>query len=567
MSDSPDDDRRVTSDLSQTPGTIPRVEAIDDEARGTGGVAAVERAARRPRRLGGVATFDYLGSSLPLAGTYRAIMGVFLANSETFGISIPTEQVYARLQAADTPHEARSPEHLEGLLENLERWGNVSRTQDASLAKTIEDLKRKRSLWRITEEGRLAEEAARRIETSLGAQGALRSNLLAALEEGVGEVAVLARKEVLDEADGRAVDNLMSAIFGQAKELADSASAFIANLDDFLSTPEITSDAFVLAREVIVGYVGGFLTDLRQTAPVIAATIEEIRAADAERLIAAAARSNPPPSLDPDIDPVEVESARIRERWQGVGAWFVGAGSEQARSRDLANRAAEAITSLLRILARLNDARHRTISRSRDFVALAGWFEAAPDDATAHRIWHAAFGLAGARHFSQVYENEDEVRVGTSWWTHPALAIDPRLRSLGRNEARGRPPALEDTTAAQARIRANVRARTELRARALTRFLDAGEQRLSALPELTDDEFELLTEALATALPTRREADGSYLASSLDGRYLIRLAAPPAGTPLADVRCPRGTLRGLDWAIELVSVAAEAGSRAAHRAS
>lgn len=563
---SPDDERPVTSELSQGPRILPPVEAMQDEARDTAEDAEVQSRLRPARRLGGVAAFDYLNSTLPLAGTYRAIMGVFLANSETFGISIPTEQVYARLQARETPHEARSAEHLEGLLENLERWGNVSRTQDASLAKTIEDLKRKRSLWRITEEGRLAEEAARRIEASLGAQGALRSNLLAALDEGVGELATLARKEAVDEADGRAADNLLRAIFGQAKELADSASAFIANLDDFLSTPEITSDAFVLAREVIVGYVGGFLTDLRRTAPVIAAMIEEIRAADSERLIAAAARSNPPPSLDPDVDPVEIESVRIRERWQGVAAWFVGAGSEQARSRDLADRAADAITSLLRILARLNDARHRTISRSRDFVALARWFEAAPDNATAHRIWHAAFGLAGARHFSHPYEDEDEIRVGTSWWTHPALPIDARLRSLGRNDGRGRPAALEDTSAAQARIRASVRASAELRARALTRFLDAGEQRLSALPELTDGEFEVVTEALTTALATRREPDGTYLASSLDGRYLIRLAAPADGAPLADVRCPRGTLRGLDWGIELVSVVLSAGVRAEYAA-
>jgi len=108
-------------------------------------------------------------------------LGVFLANSETFGISIPTDVVFAKLESSCVAHEARSPEHLETLLENLERWSNVSRTQDTSLARTIEDLKRKRSLWRITEEGRLAEEAARRIEATFGASGALRSNLLAAL--------------------------------------------------------------------------------------------------------------------------------------------------------------------------------------------------------------------------------------------------------------------------------------------------------------------------------------------------------------------------------------------------
>ncbi len=236
----------MTQEVSQRRLIVRAVESLAEQAHDVALLQKQpERPSRRARRLGGVPAFDYLSSTLPLAGTYRAIMSVFLDNSETFGISLPTEQVLDRLVGSGMPSEARSVEHLETLLENLERWGNVSRTQDASLAKTIEDLKRKRSLWRITEEGRLAEDAARRIEETLGAQGALRSNLLAALDASVGNLAELARKvPPLDEADGRTADNLLRAIFSQAKELADSASTFIANLDEFLSTPEITSDQF-----------------------------------------------------------------------------------------------------------------------------------------------------------------------------------------------------------------------------------------------------------------------------------------------------------------------------------
>jgi uncharacterized protein (TIGR02677 family) len=234
----------------------------------------------------------------------------------------------------------------------------------------------------------------------------------------------------------------------------------------------------------------------------------------------------------------------------------VGSATEQARSRDLANRAADAITSLLRILARLNDARHRTISRSRDFIALAHWFEDADDEASAHRIWHAVFGLAGARHFMNPYPDEDEIRVGTSWWTHPALVVDPGLRSLGRNDGRGRPAALEDTRAVQAFLRDRAAAATAARAVALDRFLDRGPQQLSDLPALTDGEFEIVTEALATTLVTKAEADGSYLALSADGRYLIRLIPPAPGASLTDVHCPRGRLRGPDYALELVAGAA-----------
>jgi uncharacterized protein (TIGR02677 family) len=548
----------VTRELSQAPASVSGVDRTDGDTRGAEGEGNRSLRPRRARRLGGVPVFDYLGSSLPLAGTYRAIMGVFFANAETFAIAVPTDSVLAQLAASGVPHEVRDTEHLESLLENLERWGNVSRTQDASLARTIEDLKRKRSLWRITEEGRLAEETARRIEESFGTKGALRSNLLAALETSIGDLAALARKPALDVADGTAADNLLRAVFGQAKELADSASAFIGELDEFLSTPEITSDQFVIARDVIVGYVGGFLSDLRKRAPGIADAIHELASDDAERLIAAAAASNPPPSLTPGVDPVQLEAARIRARWDGLAAWFIGTAAEPPRSRDLANRAAEAIATLLRILARLNEARHRTISRARDFVTLARWFEEAPDDETAHRIWHATFGLAPARHFTQGYEDEDEVRAGTSWWTHRALVVEPHLRSVSRNDGRGRPAALEDTRAAQARIRARVRARASARAASLARFVDAGLQPLSTLPELSDDEFEVVTDSLATALAAKREADGSWLVPSLDGRYFIRIVPPPQGAPLAEVRCPRGVLRGLDYGLELVSTAAPA---------
>src|SRR3989442_518068 len=104
--------RGVTDELSlqqfRLPDVEPQAEAPDGSATG----AMPERPTRRGRRLGGVAAFDYLNSTLQLAGTYRAIMGEFVSNSETFGISIPTDAVYARLQTGEVPHEARSVEHL-----------------------------------------------------------------------------------------------------------------------------------------------------------------------------------------------------------------------------------------------------------------------------------------------------------------------------------------------------------------------------------------------------------------------------------------------------------------------
>ena len=114
------------------------------------------------RRLGAVRQFDYLSTGATLAGTYRAIMSVFLANRDAFGLGLSTEDVLARLRSSGLAFDAQNVERLEGHLERLEETGNVHRSQDTSLARTISELARRRSLWRITEEGRLAEQAGTR---------------------------------------------------------------------------------------------------------------------------------------------------------------------------------------------------------------------------------------------------------------------------------------------------------------------------------------------------------------------------------------------------------------------
>lgn len=558
----------VTAKVAQLGDTIPFVEPTEDGTRDDGEAAAAARApGAARRRLGGVAAFDYLNSSLELAGTYRAVMGVLRENSRSFAISMPTSAVLARLAASGTPHDARSPEHLDQVLEKLESWGCVSRTQDVSLAKSIEDLKRKRSLWRITEQGRIAEDAAAAIEASFGASGALRSVVLADIERQVGVLAQLAHRGELSAEDGRTAFTTLGIVFAQTKQLADNAVAFIEQLDEFLSAPEMTTDAFVIARDVIVGYVGGFLRELRATAPAIAAVIAAMPDDGVERLVAAAAAADTPVSTDAMVDTLAAETDALRAQWRGVEGWFVGTPEGRPLSRDLADRAADAITTLLRILARMNDARHRTISRSRDFAALAHWFEQADSDTAAHRLWHAVFGLEGARHLRYPVPDDEFTPPSASWWTHPPVAIEPRFRALGQYDARGRSAPIADKREAQARIRVRAAEAASRRARALDRFLDADPAPLSDLPPLADEEFDVLTECLMTALGARPEPDGTWLVPSLDGRYLISLAPPPDDSPIAAVACPRGTFRGRDWTFTLVSAGTVRRPRAEEAAS
>jgi hypothetical protein len=63
------------------------------------------------------------------------------------------------------------------------------------------------------------------------------------------------------------------------------------------------------------------------------------------------------------------------------------------------------------------------------------------DDAAAHRLWRAAFGLSPARHLSVTGDTADEwenVPAGTPWGEAPPIRISPQLRKTGTYERRGR---------------------------------------------------------------------------------------------------------------------------------
>jgi hypothetical protein len=63
------------------------VEISESESLGGLGDERSAESSTSALRLGAVRQFDYLGSGTPLAGTYRAIMVVFLANRDTFGLA------------------------------------------------------------------------------------------------------------------------------------------------------------------------------------------------------------------------------------------------------------------------------------------------------------------------------------------------------------------------------------------------------------------------------------------------------------------------------------------------
>src|SRR5690606_7828262 len=105
---------------------------------------------------------------------------------------------------------------------------------------------------------------------------------------------------------------------------------------------------------------------------------------------AAAARRELMDALELTPDAHARAEAAWRDRWQGLRRWFI-AGDTPSQAELLRARARSAIPALLTAVSQINERRSNRADRAADFTTLARWFAEAPDEATCHRVWRAAF--------------------------------------------------------------------------------------------------------------------------------------------------------------------------------
>lgn len=542
----------MTDELSLERAMVAPVEPIEVEARD--GDAADDARPIGPAR-GSVRTFDYLSIGSLLAPTYRAIVSIFLDRREVFEFTLSTDEVWIALNASGLDHQVADPGYLETVLANLADRGNLHKSQSTAAAATIADLRERRSLWRLTEAGFLAETAAREVEAVFERTGALRRTALAALRSQLeGDLARFLAEDELDAEDGALLAVLFDEIFAKTEDLRASAQTFMTTLDTHLARPELTLGAFAEVRDAIFGHVDAFLAELARSGPAIGRSIAGADPIALDRLIAAAAAAEPEPTFD-GSDPVARTQGKLRGKWHGLERWFCGSAGADPTFRFLQARAEESIGTLIRLLRRLNEARGRPLTKPRDFITLARWFESAIDSGEANRIWHAAFGLSPARHLGYPVDSEGEAWTQVvSWWDSPSVGIPPRLRLHGQApSSTGHPGVMEDLTANLERLRAKVEASAAPEIAATLRFVDRGPLRLSELGQLDGTEFALLRTWLARAFRARRSGNDTILVESLDGRYLVEVHPAQEGDHLVRIETPGGRFESPDHRIEVTS--------------
>lgn len=523
--------------------------------------------------------FAYL--SAPNADLYASVLWVFAQARERFTVHLRPEDVAGELRAAGPgaasgfaqaqPAQPVTGEAVGSALDKLVEWGNLRADADTGRVTSVEDFHRARYLYQLTNHGQAVVRAIAAYEEALGRTGQLQSVALADIAEQLSALLALCAESSPDPAKTHLLLLALAERFGS---LADNAQAFMASLRRTADFQDGDEAAFIAYKDRLVEYIERFIADLANRGAQIADLLARLAECDVHRLLAGAARreaADAVPGAAPGRGAAADDSLQAayhealtgwENRWRGLGDWFVSRSTRQpSQAKLLRSASVSAITNLVNTVAALNERRGGRTDRSADYRALARFFAEAPDDAAAHRLWRAAFGLTPARHLSVDAESEAaweaaELPPSTAWAAAPPLRISPRLRETGSYERRGMPNRVADRTAERQALAELAEREAAETSAARARLATGGEVLLSDLggpAGLDPVAFRLFLSLLGDALSARGPGEKASSAVSGDGTLEVRLELVDSDT-LVEIRTVDGTLTGQQHRIEIIDL-------------
>lgn len=481
------------------------------------------------------------------APSYRAVMDVFLAAAAGYRSRLRPEDVAAGLaNAADAVR--LDAETIRRRLDQLYEWGNLHRDRDESRAVDLASYERRSYVYDLSHEGEAAHEALIALEEGLRRAGGLQTVMLRQILTLLHDLVELVGA---DSVDGSQLYVRVEELHRSFRTLTGNAGVFMQKVNRILRSSILAVADFQVFKADTVAYLTGFIRELGEFAEQIRdrlATLAGLGEPVLHAALLTAARASGERALDgTDAETVWVQIAE--RRLAGVDEWFRPASGSAAGAPVLQTAVRTAVLEITRTVERIREARLAPSSRSSDLLTLAGWFEAAPDDAAAHRLWHASFALGSARHLT--HPGELDVPATVSWWDAPTADFPVRLRRTTTGDHVRRASRVPDHRASRDQVARRVRAAQEVADRAAADLVALGQLPMSALPDILDDAcLDLLADLVARAEKRAPRPDGWRRARSVDGRLRIRLR-DPRGRHGASVVTVRGRWTVRDYEFEV----------------
>lgn len=173
--------------------------------------------------------------------------------------------------------------------------------------------------------------------------------------------------------------------------------------------------------------------------PRIATLIAELDEALTEQTWRACVRGGLAAGSDEDL--VSAQAKRWRGTWQALGLWF---GGSDGQARRLRRQLRDVVAPWARNTQFLMQS-GGVVTRRAELIELATEIDAAPDDATAWRIWDTAVGGFASRHLLLPADDPDDHT--SSWSSAPSAPVAARYRAQGPRAVVGRRPRRADFAA------------------------------------------------------------------------------------------------------------------------
>jgi uncharacterized protein (TIGR02677 family) len=476
----------------------------------------------------------------PEAETYVAIMRTF-----TGGISgLLSDQAAAevRQRLIDEHGIDLDLDTVDIRLSQLVELGNLARSPRESEARSIKEYLQHRARYQLTQRGeavhRMVEELLHRAESAREVSSEMLGGILDGLR-GLNRIDPSTLADVAPDDLARRITTL----FAQFERLVDSTRDFYTYLSEVLRRFDLNPDEFKAYKNLLIDYLHRFVEEIGLHMPQIGDEIARLRP-NITALVDQANSGQRLVGLDGTM--ARRDRGLDAEDWPSLAAWFLGEAGREADAVQVRRLATEAMNALLSNLRRIVADGAGERSRHRDLITLARWFARA-DDATAHALWVAAFGLYPARHLSFRADHEGSpTPPTTSWWRGPAADVPVTLRNYGDRAVRGRVGKPPDYSVAKRR-RIEERDAVERRRRVALAELE----RWDGGP-ISDDARSALLDLYGAALLSAGGplADGEQTSASADtGLRLVVRRAPGKRTV---VTSPQGRLELVDLDLEIV---------------
>ncbi|MGW5364486.1 TIGR02677 family protein [Actinopolymorpha pittospori] len=476
----------------------------------------------------------------PEAETYVAVMRTFTGGIS--GLLSDQSAAEVRQRLIDEHGIELDLDTVDIRLSQLVELGNLARSPRESEARSIKEYLQHRARYQLTQRGeavhRMVEELLQRAESARE----VSSEMLGAILEGLRELHRLDPRTLADVAPDDLARRITT-LFAQFERLVDSTRDFYTYLSEVLRRFDLSPDEFKAYKNLLIDYLHRFVEEIGLHMPQIGDQITLVQ----PNIAALVDRANAGQRLvGLDGTPARRDRGLDVEDWPSLAAWFLGEAGRESDAVQVRRLATEAMNALLSNLRRIVAEGVGERSRHRDLITLARWFADA-DDATAHALWVAAFGLYPARHLSFRADSEGApTQPTTSWWQGPTADVPVTLRNHGDRTVRGRAGKPPDYSAAK-RHRIQEREAVERRRRAALAELGQWEG-----GRISDDARAALLDLYGAALLSAGgplAEGGETSARAETGLRLVVRRAPGKHTV---VNSPQGCLELVDLVLEVV---------------